>query len=188
MDKTLRELCDDYGIAPEENMEKVAEANNEESELNKELNGGDDMNLTELYNDTFNEESIEENVNEEIDLEKIAAAEAEEEEMMEKIASDYVAAGRFMARGFYDEMEKLAAAVEQMSDSETLPVQLKAEGTGGVTEDDDAKMEVNTPEAKAANADALKEEKVNKIMGKPAHKNVDGAVGEDKKVAKDAAK
>lgn len=62
------------------------------------------MGLNDLYNDCFEADQVEAE-----ELEKIAEAEAYEEEAMEKVASDYVAAGRFMARGYADEMEKLAA-------------------------------------------------------------------------------
>ena len=73
-----------------------------------------------------------------------------------------------------------------MSDSEKLPVQLKAEGAAGTQIDDDSKMAVNTPEARAANADALKEKKVEKIMGLKKGVNPAGQTGEDHKVAPDA--
>lgn len=184
---TLAELCKEYGIDPdlEEGQEKTASVQNEEvSKINEELNGGNDMGLQNLYNDVFEGE----------ELEKIAEMEAQgytsEEEAMEKVASDYVAAGRFMARGFYDELEKIAEAKEvfQMSDSEKLPTQLHAEGANGTQIDDDSQLSVNTLEARKANADALKEKKVNKIMGKKESVNVSGQVGEDHMVAPDANK
>lgn len=149
------------------------------------------MSLTDTYNETFASDEENEDL-ENVDLEKLAAAEAaaegEDHEGHEKLAADYVAAGRFMARGFQDELEKLAGAVVQQSDSEKIPQQFHAEGANGTQINDDSKLAVNTAEARNANADALKEKKVNKIMGKGKTVNVSGAVGQDNLVAVDAAK
>ena len=58
------------------------------------------MSLAELHNEIFESDEISQE-----ELEKIAEAQVAEDE---EIASDYVAAGRFMARGYANEMEKLA--------------------------------------------------------------------------------
>ena len=61
------------------------------------------MGLSELYNTMFEEKEMEKQA----EAEKLAEAEQEYEEMT-KIAQDYESAGRFMARGYTDEMEKIA--------------------------------------------------------------------------------
>lgn len=173
---TLSELCKEFGInsGDNESLEKTASAETEAAQLNDELsqetnseNGGDDMGLSELYNDTFGSEEVQNDTTQDVDLEKVAAAEAEalaaaqaeEDGGMEKLAAEWDAAGRFMAHGFFDELEKIAAAVEQMSDSEKLPQQLHAEGANKTQINDDSKLAVNNAEARNANADALKEKK-----------------------------
>jgi len=184
---TLAEMCEAYDIPLESEQEKVASQDSEAAQLQEEVNnsntdGGEDMGLSELY-EALNEDEMEKEAgveeNEETEL---------DDEGLEKLAEDYVAAGRFMARGFYDELEKLAAIPEQKSDSEKREVMLHAEGANKTQRDDDSKLAVNTPEARNANADALKEKYVNAMVGKGGTKNVSGAVGEDHKVAPDAAK
>jgi len=62
------------------------------------------MSLQDLHNEYFGEEQYSEE-----ELEKIAEAEAYEAYEAEKTAAEAVAAGRFMARGYADELEKLAS-------------------------------------------------------------------------------
>ena len=180
---TLEELCKEYGITSDESQEKTASANNESDsklvdeligETETNLNGGENMNLQDLYEEVASETVVEEQ-------EKVA---------MDKVASEYEAAGRFMAMGFFDELEKIASgkAVEQESDSEELPQQLYAEGAAGTKLDDDSQLAVNTEEARSANKDALREKLVYKLLKKKHGVNVSGQVGEDHKVGPDSNK
>lgn len=66
------------------------------------------MGLHELYNEVFSDE-----IEKVAEAEEVAALETEYEDM-EKIAEDYISAGRFMARGYMDEMEKLAGKMEAL--------------------------------------------------------------------------
>jgi len=173
---TLDELAKDFGINPDEDLEKTASENNEALELNNELGGN--MSLQDLYNETLGDEGYE----------KIAEAEAYEFHEMEKIASEQRAYGKFMAHGFADELEKIAEEKEiaQMAADEKLPTQLDAEGAMGTKIGDKGMLRVNTSEARNANSDALKEKKINRIMGKGEKVDSDSALGEDHLVAKDA--
>ena len=189
---TLEELCKNYGVNTDE-QEKVASVpgDSEVEQLTEEVtntqvegettateNGGEDMGLHEMYEEVFANEEQEQ-------VEKTASADE-----MEKVAADYVAAGRFMARGFADEMEKIASerATEQMSDTEKIPTQLHAEGAMGAQINDDAPIPTNTEEARNANSDALREKYVWKMLGKKKGLNPSGQTGEDHKVARDAAR
>lgn len=180
---TLEELCKEYGITSDENQEKTASTNEESDsklvdeligETETNLNGGDKMNLHELYEEVTSEPVVEEQ-------EKVA---------MDKVASEYEAAGRFMAMGFFDELEKIASgkAVAQGSDSEELPQQLHAEGAAGTKIDDDSQMSVTGDEPKNENKDALREKLVYKLLKKKHGVNVSGQVGEDHKVGPDSNK
>jgi hypothetical protein len=101
-----------------------------ENDQEKTASEGDDMSLADLYmsltdHDRGGEEEM---------LDKIAELAAEEEIQSNdenetvKLAEEYDAAGRIMARGFFDEFNKLARELEGPSNSK-LPA-LGERGTG----------------------------------------------------------
>ena len=169
-------------------------------------NGGNTMGLTELFQEIFNDD-MEKNASAAAQPEgtevaqpeaeaavadqpegEVAATEEPTAEELEKTASELVSAGRFMARGFYNELEKLAAIPGQDAVSEHEKGQLHVEGAGGVQVDDGSQMTVNDPADRKTYENALKEAYVNAMLNKKKGVNVSGSVGQDNKVAPDAAK
>jgi len=88
--------------------------------------------LAEIYNHTVSlEKQAHVRVVENNDhLEKIAEQMAHEEIEMKKLASEYDAAGRIMARGFMDEFQKLALEVEEIMGDGT-PAQVESDLKSG---------------------------------------------------------
>lgn len=188
---TLEELCKQYDIDLNEGQEKTASAHStpDASAITEELgsvdvnteknsDGGNNMSLSDLYNEAFTEEQVVE----ETEMDKVAEAE------LEKVASDYIAAGRFMARGFYDEITKIASAPSQEKEDAEVEAQLHAVGAAKTEVSDKSGLKVNTSEARDTYKDVLKEKYINAMLNKKNGVNVSGSTGEDHKVAPDAAK
>lgn len=129
---TLDDLLNNFNMNDEEGMEHTASeqsSENEEQALlellgNEEATekiaseGGSEMSgsLADLYMQLAEQDNFE--------TEKVAADQAVEEEVseeasIEKVAQEYDAAGRIMARGFFDEFQKLARELEDGSDAQT---------------------------------------------------------------------
>lgn len=129
---TLDELLNNFGLAGEEEaeMEHVASDQSADEEEQALLNlleegektaseGGHEMSgsLADFYmqlaeQDTFDGE-------EKVAEELVEEAAEEQETSIEKLAEEYDAAGRIMARGFFDEFQKLARELEDSSDAKT---------------------------------------------------------------------
>lgn len=167
---TLDDLLNNFGLADESEeaeMEHVAsdqDADNEEQALLNILQGeegeeklasegGSEMSgsLAELYlqlaeSDNFAEEEFEKEASEE---------ETEEEVSIEKLAAEYDAAGRIMARGFFDEFQKLARELEDASEANTPA--LGDRGTQYQMETNyEGKGPIHTRGSQSVNADAIK--------------------------------
>lgn len=117
---TLKDLLDNFGL-DSEGEEKVAseEQLDEQATLASLLDGEDhekiasegesDMSLADLFlqlQESDGEMAMDDDV-----MSKVAEAAAEEDVSIEKVAAEYDAAGRIMARGFFDEFNKLAEGV-----------------------------------------------------------------------------
>lgn len=129
---TLDDLLNNFGLDSDDGVEKVAfeqTADNEEQELLEAILGesyektasegdGQMSTLADLYMQIASNDEVVED-----DFDKVAAAAAlgeyDEEVGVEKIAEEYDAAGRIMARGFYDEFQKLARELEDASEAQT---------------------------------------------------------------------
>lgn len=117
---TLKDLLDNFGLESE-GEEKVAseEQSDEQATLASLLEGEDyektasegdeDMSLADLFLQL--QEADNEMVSDDDVMDKVAEAAAEEDVSIEKVAAEYDAAGRIMARGFFDEFNKLAEGV-----------------------------------------------------------------------------
>lgn len=127
---TLNDLLENFGLGNEDDVggEKVASDNATEDEQalleallygenEKTASEGDTQmgSLADLYMQMTAHD--EEYVDEHDDFDKIASYAVEEEVGVEKLAAEYDAAGRIMARGFYDEFNKLARDLEEGSQS-----------------------------------------------------------------------
>jgi len=141
---TLSDLLNNFGLSNggeidgEEKVASDGATDNEQSLLEGLLEGdqektaseGDDMSLADLYLSLTEHDSA----GEEEMLDKIAELAAEEDIQgtegndIEKLAAEYDAAGRIMARGFFDEFNKLARELEGPSAAK-LPA-LGERGTG----------------------------------------------------------
>lgn len=165
---TLNDLLNNFGLTDSggfDEEEKVASdgaTNDEQSLLEGLLDGdqektaseGDDMSLADLYmsltdHDRAGEEEM---------LDKIAELAAEEDiqsydgDETVKLATEYDAAGRIMARGFFDEFNKLARELEGPSAAK-LPA-LGERGTGYQMETnyvDNGKMDTKGGDKQHAN-------------------------------------
>lgn len=116
---TLQDLLNNFGMADDEGEEKVAQLDEEQEMLSELLEGEDqektasegeeDMSLADLFLQL--QEADEEMIDDGDVMDKVAEAAAEEDLSIEKVAAEYDAAGRIMARGFFDEFNKLAEGV-----------------------------------------------------------------------------
>jgi hypothetical protein len=130
---TLGELLENFGLsedaAGEEKTaaEKTVDSEQElinllENEGQTKTAGETEMTtLADLYLQmTSQDEQFAKTASHEEDvLEKIAEAEALEELENIKLAQEYDVAGRFIARGFWDEFDKLARELEEASEAQT---------------------------------------------------------------------
>lgn len=128
---TLQDLLNDFGLGEEDGEEKIASeaqiddeqamlANLLEAEDHEKIasEGGSDMSLADLYLQL--QGADEEMAGADDTMDKVAELAAEEDLSIEKVAAEYDAAGRIMARGFFDEFQKLAEGVlEEASDAAT---------------------------------------------------------------------
>lgn len=160
---TLGDLLNNFGLDEDVGEEKVATesiADEEQALLenllndgNQEKTGGAQMgSLAELYMQL--NEADEELVGDD-DFDKIASAAVEDEMGVEKLAAEYDAAGRIMARGFFDEFHKLARELEEGSDAATPA--LGDRGTQYQMETNyENKGPMQTKGSQSVNADAIK--------------------------------
>lgn len=192
---TLGELMEKFAAASDETPEAVAAETPEPAVVTdgttKIASGGEGMkSLTDIYlaltETDFEKEAAEvaEAPEQDVDFAKMAEelADIEADEIIEeeadetdmtKVAAEYDAAGRIMARGFYDEFNKLAGTMDtdvapnQMTESETK-AETPALGPRGLptvptnfagNEAHDQKIETTGSGPKLVNADALKEKK-----------------------------
>ncbi len=119
---TLSELLDNLDLDTEEAVDPDGERLQEIMDGTEKTasEGEEQMGLTELYTQIVEAEQAEEEVYTEDDFDKLAAAQAEDEYGVEKLAHEYDAAGRIMARGFMDEFMKIADAItEEASHAQT---------------------------------------------------------------------
>ena len=125
---TLKDLLDNFGLEAEEEVEKVASDEQatlasllEGEDIEKTASEGDEnMSLADLF---LQLQEADEEVGGDM-MDKVAEAAAEEDVSIEKVAAEYDAAGRIMARGFFDEFQKLAAemgmgVLEEGTDAKT---------------------------------------------------------------------
>jgi hypothetical protein len=103
----------------------------------------------------------------EVDIEKLAEAEAIQEMRIEKAAEEYDAAGRIMARGYFDELLKLAAGltdthvspnVDMISDSRSKMPAMGEHGDVQLPLNYAGKEPIRVSGARSVNADALKKQ------------------------------
>jgi hypothetical protein len=167
---TLNDLLNNFGLdGMDEDVgeEKVASEHatddDEQALLESLLAGGQEKtaseggaqmgSLADLYMQLTEEDSA---VGyEEDDFDKVASAAVEEEASIEKLAAEYDAAGRIMARGFFDEFHKLARELEEGSDAATPA--LGDRGTQYQMETNyEGKGPMHTKGSQNVNADAIK--------------------------------
>ena len=168
---TLSDLLENFGLNGDVGEEKTASeqasaGDDEEQALLENLladdnektasEGGTQMgSLADLYLQMQEQDSA----GADDDFDKIAEAAAQEEvtetQSIEKMAQEYDAAGRIMARGFFDEFHKLARELEEGSDAATPA--LGERGTGWQMETNvEDKGSIVTKGSQSVNSDALK--------------------------------
>jgi len=167
---TLNDLLDNFGLNEDVGEEKIASeqiaGDDDEQALLETLlasgeektasEGGTQMgSLADLYMQIADQDSA----GGDDDFDKIAeaAVEAEVDEgaSIEKLAQEYDAAGRIMARGFMDEFQKMARELEEGSDAATPA--LGDRGTQWQMETNlDDKGQLVTKGSQAVNSDAIK--------------------------------
>ena len=173
-------------VEKESKEEPKKENNNED--MKKE--GGFNMSsLRDVYEAIMNQDDqekvaqVQDNQLTEEDLEKIAQDELEE---MEKQAEDLRTAGRFMAHGFMDELNKIAEAVAEApvheGESREIPQQLPTNFAGK------EKLDTTGAEVQTQNdvKDVLVEKAVQDLLMKKKGLNPSGQTGQDNKIAPDA--
>ena len=168
---TLNDLLNNFGLDMDEGVgeEKVASeyADDEEQALLESLlaggqektasEGGDQMgSLADLYMQlTETDNSAEYEIEGDDDFDKVASAAVEDEVSIEKLAGEYDAAGRIMARGFFDEFHKLARELEEGSDASTPALGQRGTQYQMETNYED-KGPMHTKGSQNVNADAIK--------------------------------
>ncbi|MHC4644911.1 MAG: hypothetical protein ACYTBJ_05385 [Planctomycetota bacterium] len=175
---TLADLLNNFGLAEDEGEEKVASEtsqatdDSEQALLENLLSGegeekvaseGDGQmgSLAELYMQLSEHDAG--GVTDD-DFDKVAELAAyddvavNEEEAIEKVAAEYDAAGRIMARGFYDELNKLAEGSRELEEgSDASTPALGDRGTQWQMETNMApKGQLVTKGSGSVNADAIK--------------------------------
>lgn len=163
MATSLGELLNNLGIEEQdpgtEEAEQLQQLMDGEEKLASQ--GDEQMGLADLYVQLVASDE-EEFLVDDVELDKLAAAEAGEEMGIEKLAAEYDAAGRIMARGFYDEFMKIAdGLVEEPSHAST-----PAMGERG--------LEMHLPVNKDPNASS----QPNPHVGKEEHKEILKGKGE----------
>ena len=144
---TLEELHQMFGLdeGQEKTASNAAEADDSAEAILAEALGlpkhahttrsTDMKSLSEIYNRTVQLEKQASTqpraVYSDDQIEKVAEQMAREEVEMKKLASEYDAAGRIMARGFMDEFNKLAAEIDAVMNDGQSPAQVETDLAAG---------------------------------------------------------